>query len=103
MELESFTIEDAIEDPLRRAVEVTLQLSTGERRWCFFATPGSLAIFGDYLRGTKARVHFGSPHMIIVDCLTADIIGAALKQIDEEGLIRSASLPIKPDTNESDT
>jgi hypothetical protein len=39
--LASFTIDDDLATQEPDSVEVTLQLETGERRWCHFMTPAA--------------------------------------------------------------
>ena len=103
MELQSFTIDDPMQLPLRHAVEVTLLLTGGERRWCCFATPESLTFFGNFLADTQTRIHFGLPHMIVLEKVSAESIAAALSQIDQEGSIREISKPIEPTGKNSDS
>jgi len=91
MELRSFVIEDSIESPLNHAIEVTIHLDNGERRWCCFATPDSLTRFGDWVNGTQIRIHFGAPHLIVMTGVTPDTIESALKHIDAAGDIRKAT------------
>ena len=103
MELQSFTIDDPMQLPLRHAVEVTLLLTGGERRWCCFATPKSLTSFGDLLGDTQTRIHFGLPHMIVLENVSAEAIAVALTQIDQDGSIREISKPIELDGRDSDS
>lgn len=84
-----------MELPLTHAVEVKVELTTGERRWCCFATPGALTRFGDWISGTQMRIHYGAPHLIVLPEVTAATIELALRHIDTAGDIRCATLAIE--------
>ncbi|MEM1094078.1 MAG: hypothetical protein AAGJ10_05705 [Bacteroidota bacterium] len=94
MELLSFVIEGPIEHPLTHAIEVSVELTNGERRWCCFATPAALTQFGDWISGTQMRIHYGTPHLIILAEVTAATIEMALQHIDKAGDIREATREI---------
>ena len=102
MELRSFIIEDSIQPPLTHAIEVTVQLKNDERRWCCFATPDSLARFGDWVTGTKLRIHYGTPHLIVVAEVTPETIESALTHIDAAGDLKNATQPINPENANED-
>lgn len=93
--LESFTIDDDLAVQSSGAIEVTLHLRGHSPRWCYFMRPETLAACGDWIPGTRTRIHFGSPHMIVVGGeLNAEIIGQALRQIDAAGDLERCSLPL---------
>lgn len=93
--LESFTIDDDLTVQSSGAIEVTLHLRGHGPRWCYFMRPESLAACGDWILGTGTRIHFGSPHMIVVGGeLNAEIIGQALRHIDAAGDLERCSLPL---------
>lgn len=52
----TYRIEDPISPDLSGAVEVTVDVG-GPKRWCFFATPRLLERVGDFVPGTRVRVH----------------------------------------------
>ncbi len=81
--LKSFIIDDHIS--IEGAVEVTVELQNGQRRWCFFITPESLSKVGDYIPQTNVRIHLGVSHMIVVSQLDKTIIEKTLQLIDTEG------------------
>ena len=84
--LVSFTIDDDLAAQEAGAVEVTLQLENGERRWCYFMTPAALAACGDFISGTNVRFHYGSSHMIVVaGHLDRSLIERVLRKIDASG------------------
>ncbi len=66
MVIRSINIEHEIPSPLTYAVEVTIELESGERRWCFFCTPESLDRFGDFLPNSAIRIHACAAHMIVL-------------------------------------
>ena len=78
----TFEIDDPLDLAGAGAVEVTVTLSTGERRWCFFLTPEAIRACGDRLDG-DVRVHYGEPHMIVVSRLDASVIASALRDLAE--------------------
>jgi hypothetical protein len=80
-----YTIGDPIVDPLSACVEVTVDFDEGHKRWCFFATPMALASCGDWVEGTRVRLHLGVPHMIIVSELNEGVIDRVLRQLHARG------------------
>ena len=92
MTLKSFNIDDDLGIQDTGAIEVTLHLDTGERRWCYFMTPSALTNSGNSIEGTQIRFHFDAPHMIVVaGPLDASIIELALRDIDRQGLLMQCS------------
>ena len=90
--LASFTIEDDLAIQESAAIEVVLQLDSGERRLCYFITPTALAACGDFVSGTKVRYHYGSPHMIVVaGQLDRPMIEKVLREIDARGELVACS------------
>ena len=94
MAVRSISIEHEIPTPLTYAVEVTIELDSGERRWCFFCTPESLDLFGDFLPGTTLRMHAGSAHLIVLSTVNKDTINAAIHELDKTGDLISSTLPV---------
>jgi hypothetical protein len=90
----AYTIDDLIADPLSSCVEVTVDFGDGHRRWCFFATPQALAACGDWVEGTRVRLHLGVPHMIIVSELSEGIIDRVLRQLDAEDKLEAHTAPL---------
>lgn len=83
--LETIDIRDDPADSSAVAVEVHVTLSNGEERWCFFVTPHSLSRFGEYIHGTNIQIHYGAPHMIVIERFDQAIIEAALRHIERHG------------------
>jgi hypothetical protein len=84
-------------------IEVHVQLSDGQERWCFFVTPASLTQSGDWIDGTTIRIHYGAPHMIIVDQINAEIIEQALHHIEVQGELLACTIGIeKQDETDSE-
>lgn len=88
--IKSFTIDDDVSTI--GAVEVTVELQNGQRRWCFFITPHSLNCVGDYLPDTNVRVHFGVSHMIVVSQLDEAIVENTLRLIEKEGKLENRTV-----------
>lgn len=92
----TFTLCDDLESQDSRAIEVMLHMCDGTRRWCFFMTPSALTACGDRIDDTQIRIHYGSPHMIVVaERLTEDTVERALQQIALAGEIEKCSLLIE--------
>lgn len=84
--LKSFKIEDDLSQQDSMAIEVVVELESGESRWCFFITPAALSAAGDRIGSTNISIHYGAPHMIVVGGrLSSQIIEQALQHIDQEG------------------
>jgi hypothetical protein len=83
--LETMTVCDDLAIAAAAAIEVEISFSDGQKRWCFFATPQALTQFGDWIDGTTIRIHYGAPHLIIVDRLDETIIEQALRHIEGQG------------------
>lgn len=83
--LEAITICDELATASSAAIEVEISLSDGQRRWCYFVTPEALRQFGDWIDGTTLHIHYGAPHLIIVDQLDETIINQALRHIEAQG------------------
>ena len=92
--MKSYKVDDPIVDPLTCSVEVTIAMQDGRERWCFFATPQLLASVGDFVEGTRLRMHLGVPNMIVVSELGEEIIDRVLRQLDAEGLLERHTLPL---------
>ncbi len=85
MQLHSFTIDDDVHGAETGAIEVTVSLLDGRKRWCFFIIPAAFHAAGDWIDGTQIRLHYGAPHMIVVSNISTDIIERALRHIDARG------------------
>lgn len=97
--LKSFTIEDDLATQDTGAVEVALELTSGERRWCFFMTPAALAACGDYISGTSIRYHYGAPHMIVVaGRLDGQLIERVLYELAERDELIQCSMAVGEST-----
>ena len=94
--LQSFEIEDPLELQSEGAIEVTVTLVTGEKRWCCFMTPKALTNCGDWIDGTTIRFHQGCPHLIVVAAqLDRDIIEGALRTIDRMGALKESTSAVQ--------
>jgi len=89
-----YTIDDPIGDPHNSCVEVTVDWGGGRKRWCFFITPQALAACGDWVEGTRVRMHLGEPHMIVVGELSRGIIDSVLNQLYAEGQLEAHTVPL---------
>jgi hypothetical protein len=94
-QLEAIRICDDLASAATAAIEVEISLSDGHRRWCFFATPEALRQFGDWITGTTIRIHYGVPHLIIVEQLEEAIINQALRYIESQGDLLVCTRPLE--------
>ena len=92
--IKRINIEDPIEAHTTRAIEVVLEMSDGKKRWCFFFTPEGASKCGDFIEGTKTRIHYGASHMFIVSNISKNIIEKAIKQVESNGELLKCTLPI---------
>ncbi len=91
----TYSIDGRIADPLRDAVEVTIDFGGGRKRWLFFTTPQQLAAVGDWIEGTRIRVHLGERHMIVVGELSESVIDKVLRQLHASGELESRTVPLE--------
>ena len=96
MPIHSISIDDPIDLPLTRAVEVTVEFDSGERRWCFVCTPDSLHRFGDLLPGSLLRIHVCAPHMIVLSEVTFETIESAIRHLADSDELIDATRPLEP-------
>ena len=99
MRLRSYSIDDPLELSATGAVEVTVTFDSGEQRWCFFFTPEGLTRCGDLLPASDVRLHLGVPHMLVASRLDADIIQAALHDLDSSGQLVEHTCPLPRESN----
>jgi hypothetical protein len=57
-------------------------------------TPAALMACGDLVPGTAVRLHIGERHMIVVGEVTAPIIEAVLRELDDSGQLERHTLPL---------
>lgn len=93
--LRSFEIDDDVADADSGAIEVSVLLIDGRRRWCYFMTPAALSAVGDWVPGTRIRFHYGAPHMIVVSDVDTSIIEKVLQHLDEEGELEACTMAVE--------
>jgi hypothetical protein len=91
--LKSYEIEENLWTAGHGSVEVTVTLADGQRRWCLFMTPDTLAASGTAIDGTGARVLFPELHVITVSELSATVIERVLRKIEEGEELLRRTLP----------
>lgn len=92
--LAHFQIEHPLELAETTILEVTVTLSTGEKRWCLVATPAALAHGGNWIEGTTIPFRYGLRHLIIASELNEVLIGRMLHYIDSQGQLLECTLPL---------
>jgi hypothetical protein len=94
--IRSYRIDDDLETADSGGIEVSIVLTDERRRWCFFMTPAALAACGDFVEGTRVRVHLGELHMIVVSEVTVEVIERVLRELDRAGELERRTIPISP-------
>jgi hypothetical protein len=94
--IENVIIKDDLIDHQQSAIEVDLLLASGEWRWCWFASPAGLAQFGDTLDDNTTRIHYDTPHTIVVSPLDASTILTALNHIQRHGALLRCTRAFEP-------
>jgi hypothetical protein len=85
-----------IDDPLDRpSVDVVLEFSDGQQRWCYFITPETLSRCSGYAQVDGERLlSFGSRHEIVVSSITRGLIEQSLSYMESQGKLLDCTLPI---------
>lgn len=77
-------------------VEVSLQFSDGQLRWCFFTTPEMLSqLGGEQTFGMERLLSYGAAHMIVVSAISQEIIEQAINYIESQGELLTSTKPIE--------
>lgn len=87
-------IRSELEEPLTAPVEVVVELSNGQARWCFFATPDTLTTVSQIRLDGGTVNMYGAPHLIVVSTINEDIIVQALESINKLGELMECTLPV---------
>ncbi|GER89894.1 hypothetical protein KDW_40560 [Dictyobacter vulcani] len=82
---------DSLED-INDWIEVTIELSDGQLRWCIFITPELLkkqekTAFSK----SEALLHYDNPHIIIVSVLSKKVIELSLNYIEAHGSLLAST------------
>lgn len=75
-------------------VEVTVELSDGQRRWCCFATPAGLGSLAQARLGRDWLHVYGMPHLIAVSALTHQVIEHTLQYIESRDELLQCTCPL---------
>lgn len=95
-QIESITIEDDLSIQDRAAIEVSLKLKNGEKRWCLVFSPEAISRCGDWIKGTTVPFHYGTSHTIVIGAkLTEDLIHRAMYDLDSKDMIYACTMPLK--------
>lgn len=89
-------LSDLIEESVTYAVEVGVELSDEQRRWCFFVTPELLSCLTQADLGSGRLLMYNAPHMIAVSVINRDTIERALRYIDSQNQLLACTAPIVP-------
>ncbi|HEU5380771.1 MAG TPA: hypothetical protein VFV38_35555 [Ktedonobacteraceae bacterium] len=77
---------DSIEGSQVPSSEVTIELSDGQRRWCFFMTPDGLAqLDGEKRLVSACLIMYDASHMIVLSKISLQSIEEALSYIECQG------------------
>lgn len=91
--LEEIRFDDPIDGASRHAIEVTVRLSNGRRRWCSFSTPVGLASYGDTIGDTDERFHCSS-HLIVATRIDEETVSWILRALDAQDELIARTLPL---------
>lgn len=91
--LVGYELDDPIVPGQDSCIDVTVQLSNGEKRWCSFATP-AVFLCGQWIDGTEIPFHYCNRNLIIAGELSEDLIGRMLREIDRQGELAECTLPL---------
>ena len=94
-----YRILDDLATSSRGAIEIELELESGQRRWAFFLTSEAISSCGDWIPETKVRIHLGVPHMILVSEISEEIIRKTVELLEMENLIESHTMRIDEKRN----
>lgn len=92
--VQSFTIDDEIDDPLCDAVDITLTLTDGsqERRcWCYFLTP---AYVSNHFAIAPSEPFISGRHGILIPELTVEQIEITVAYLEANDLLEDCTLPL---------
>lgn len=79
-------LNDLTQTPFTSSVEVDLEFSNGQRRWCYFITPEMLShLGGNKLADTERLLSYATPHMVVVSAISLEVIEQALNYIESQG------------------
>ena len=93
--LATYHLDDPISADDALSIEVTVELSDGERRWCTFITPAALADSGDHaIEGTQVFFRYNLRHLVVARALSEDLIGRMLHYIDSQGDLAECTQPL---------
>ncbi|MBI5336303.1 MAG: hypothetical protein HZB45_01305 [Mycolicibacterium rufum] len=92
VKLVSQRIDDPLGDPLL-SVDVVLEFSDGQWRWCTFVTPEILSGVGGHAECPDGRLlMYDAPHMIVVSAITRDTIENSIAYIESQGRLLECSV-----------
>ena len=101
--LVGYKLDDPITPGPDQNVEVMVQLSDGQRRWCTFVTPSQLANHGEWIEGTQIPFHYENHCVIIAGQLSEELIGRMLQQIEDQGELVNCTWPLRKRDDEPET
>jgi hypothetical protein len=81
------------EDVSGDSVEVEVELSDGQRRWCWFVTPEGLSRLCQLQLGPERLIMYAAPHMVVVSAITEAVINQALRHIDAQNELLDCTRP----------
>ncbi len=85
---------DASAEGSRGTIEVEVELSDGQRRWCFIVTLEGLSHLTQAQPRTARLFMYGAPHMIVVNAISHDVIDEVLHYLDSQNELIACTLPI---------
>lgn len=90
---EQITVERLVSGPIEHSMRATLRMPSGERRWCWFATPRILAKSSEFIEGTYIWLHYDNANLILLSALSEESARQAIDHIHQNGDLFACTLP----------
>jgi hypothetical protein len=90
--LVKWQFDDEVRDEVNDWVDVSFELSDGERRWCNLVTPHRMI---EYFEQPDADPGLHCSNLIVVPDLSTTRVERMLHHLDDQGELIGASLPLK--------
>lgn len=90
--LVKWQFDEEVQDEMSDWVDVSFELSDGDRRWCSLVTPHRLI---EYFEQPDAGSGLHCANLIVVPVLTIDRVDRVLHDLDDQGELIEASLSLK--------
>jgi hypothetical protein len=87
-------LDDHVDRSHTGVIEVTVELSDGQRRWCMVSTPEGVSRLMQAQLPAGRLLLYGASHLIVVDTLSPAMIEQAIRYIERQNDLLASTLPI---------